>query len=133
MAGREGRFAGTVDSLSIGSFEVGLGLLVVSPAFLLVFGWQYLRVGRYDRADTLATLAGVASWILLGLEALVVAVYLALGNPLFRLSIEWQAIFSYPPVLWFFARALSRSIGRRRAADVSRRREEREAMREERP
>jgi Na+/proline symporter len=99
------------------------------PVVFLALGWRDLRARRYDRASTYGTLAGVASWILLGLDGVLVTSALLQGVPLWE--DPWAtAVVSYPPVLWVMARALYGSIARHREEDRAawraRRKEERE-------
>jgi len=106
------------------------GAFLLAPWVVLLSGWNGLRRRAYARADTLATLVGVWSWILLGLESLVVAAALEEGMALFSIPAPVQALLAYPPSLWFFARALTRSTKRRREEDLALSRDRRVERRE---
>jgi hypothetical protein len=106
------------------------GIVLLGPVVFLGLGALSLRKRNYDRADTLSTLAGVGSWILLALEGLFVLLLVSKGATLSGFDPLAGAIASYPPLTWFFARTLRRSVARRRKEDSAARRFLREESRE---
>jgi hypothetical protein len=113
---------------------VGLGLValvLLGPLVCLAFAALALRRRNYDRAETMSTVAGVGSWILLGIEGLVMVPFLFRGGGFPWLDPLGAAFLSYPPLLWFFARAIRRSTARRREEDRAARRFLREEAREQ--
>jgi hypothetical protein len=106
-----------------------LGTILLGPAVFLFLGWRCHRAGRYGRADTFTTIAGVGSWILLGIEGLLVPYAVLQGVPLWG-DPGGMLLISYPPAVWFFARTLTASIARRRTQDRIETRVRREEERE---
>lgn len=98
-------------------FTSCIGLVVLGPVACLGLGALAYRSRNYARAETMSTLAGVASWLLLGFEGLALVFALLEGANLFGLHPVVMAVIAYPPLLWFYARTLRRSVARRREED----------------
>src|SRR5689334_16229979 len=91
---------------------VAAGLLL-APGILLLLGWRDLRAARYERADTRATLAGMASvgqFALVGAIALL-TILIQDANP------AAMAVVLVPAALWVLSRRLHGLIRRSRETD----------------
>lgn len=100
-----------------------LAVLLLNPAIPLLLGWRNLRAGRYERADTLATItavAALASFVLAGFLAFIV-ILVGGRHP------AGMAIVTFPAAVWFLSRVLHRAVFvRRREAIQERRTEDRD-------
>jgi hypothetical protein len=99
-------------------------LTIFSPGILLFLGWRDLRARRFEKADTRATLAGIASAVQFCILAPIALLMAGKNN-----EQSGFAILALPLTLGFFSGVLHRSIRRRRDED---REETRACRREER-
>ena len=106
-------------ALQMGACDLlGAGMVCGFPILCLLRARSAARAGRLARAEYLARVARLCSWVLLGIFGVPAIGFLATGYPLWRHPVE-VAWFSAPVPIWFWSRSLYASIRARREAGAA--------------